>query len=326
MSGLKDILLAFSGIIISIILMYFTFSNINLSLFFKHLTQINIFLIPLFFLSTFFEIFFRTLKWYFILSSFVKIELNKLFRFEVIALGVNNLLPFRMGEVSKILLVSKHYGVSKTAVFSSVFIERLIDTVMLFSVFIIYSLTGGIKIPLINTKNALYIIIIILTAIYLFFIYSEKIMKKRWALNLEKKHPSVHSFIIKLKTGGLCFSSPWITFLILASGFIQWNFDVLNNYIIAKSLKIDTINFSKAAITVIAGSLSASIPSMPGYFGNYEYAISRICMIWGIDRELSTLFPAVIHMLTYLIITLSAVIFIYFEGISFKNLIKTKGK
>lgn len=323
---IKDLLFAFVGVIISIFLIYITFSKIDISLFFHHLSKFKLSYIGLFLLSTFFEIFFRTLKWYIILKSFTDIEMNKIFRFEVISLGVNNILPFRMGELTKVFLVSKYYHLSKTTVLSTVFIERLIDTVMLFLLLISYSIVGGIAIPFIDKKNAVYIIISIVLFIYIFFVYSEKIAHKELLKKFEKKHPYIHSVFIKIRNGGLCFHKTSATLLIITTAALQWHFDVLNNYIVAKALSIDLITFAKAALTVVAGSLSTSIPSMPGYFGNYEYAISRLCMLWGVERELGTLFAALIHIISYITITLAALIFIYYEGINIKNLISSKGR
>lgn len=322
---LKDIMVAAIGIIISFLLIYLTFSNVDTYIFLSHLKDIDLKYIPLFVISSFFEIFFRTMKWYFILLPTIKTDIWKLFKFEVIALGINNILPLRMGELSKIFLVSKNYNASKTLVLSTVFIERLIDTIMLFLIFISYSIVGNINLPLIKRETSIIVILSIIIFIYLFFVLFEKTTKNSQHFHdIPKKHPKIYSLIVKIQNGGMCFKSLKLTFLIITVGIIQWNFDVLNNYIIAKSLSINEIDISKAAITVVAGSLSASIPSMPGYFGNYEYAISRICIIWGIEKELSILFPTIIHILSYLLITTTAVWFFYTDGIRIKNILISK--
>lgn len=318
---IKDLLTASAGILISLSLIYLTFSKIDTALFINHLSKMKISYIPLFILSTFLEILFRSIKWYLILLPIVNLSLSRVFKFEVIALGINNILPFRMGEISKVFLVSKNSNASKTTILSTVFIERLLDTIMLFLIFLIYSLSGGINIPFITKETGVIIILTILLFIYLVFVHSERLLEKEGFKRFERKHPRIYSIITKIRNGGISFKSPKLTILILASGFIQWNFDVLNNYIIARSLAISNLDLSRSAITVVAGSLSASIPSMPGYFGNYEYAISRVCMLWDIERELATLFPTIIHILTYIIITFAAVLFIYVEGFNIKRLL-----
>lgn len=321
---IKSIVITVFGILLSILLIYITFSNTDPNKLIQIFLTIKLWGILLFPILTFFEILFRSIKWYLILKVFADIEFIRVFRFEVIALGINNILPFRMGEILKVLLVSKYYKTSKTTVASTVIIERLIDTIMLFVIFISYSLLGGINVDFVDKKTAMYVITFILLFIYTFFIYSDKVFEKKFFKNFEKNYPGFHSFITKIKTGGLCFKKPMTSTLIFLTGLIQWNFDVAINYIIAKALSIEIIDFPRSAITVVAGSLSASIPSMPGYFGNYEFAISRLCMIWGIEKNMAVIFPTIIHILSYTIITIACVFFIYYERIDIKKLIQRR--
>ncbi|HOJ86072.1 MAG: lysylphosphatidylglycerol synthase transmembrane domain-containing protein [Elusimicrobiales bacterium] len=316
----KDILIASLGIIISFLLIYLSFKNADFSKFLLILKKSDISFMFLFLISTFFELVFRTLKWYLILKPNVTTDLKQLFKIEVISLGINNILPFRMGEITKIFLVSHFYAIPKTTVLSTVFIERLMDTLILFALLLLYSKLGGINI-LINKTSFFVILNFAIIAVIILFIFSDKIMIHPKVKKFQNYHPKIHSFIIKIKNGGVCFKSLGLTFLILGSGIIQWNFDVLNNFFMAKALKIHAIDFFKAAISVFAGSLSASVPSMPGYFGNYEYAVSRVCMSWGIDKETSLLFATSVHILGYIVITLAAVIFIYSLGLNFRKIL-----
>lgn len=316
----KDIIISSVGIIISGGLLYFTFRNVDFGIAFNILKKSRYEFIFIFFVSMFFELFFRSLKWFYILlANSKKIKFWDIFKFEVISLGINNILPFRMGEITKMLLVNYFYKLSKTTTLSTVFVERLLDSLIIFSIFILYSRLGNINILL--NQNTFILLNILIVVIIVLFIFSDRILKHKFFVNVEKKYPAVYNFAFKLKEGGKCFKNPKLTLYIFLSGIAQWNFDVLNNYFIAKALSINVIDYFKAAITVFAGSIAASIPSMPGYFGNYEFAISRVCMLWGIEKNLSTIYPTLIHVLTYLSVTVLAIIFIYSIGFSFKKII-----
>jgi len=314
----KDILIAFFGFGISFILIYSTFKNFDFKIVFPVIKKMKIGFLFIFFISTFLEIMFRTLKWYFIILPLKKVDFLKLFKFEVISLGINNILPFRMGEVAKMFLLSKNYSLSKTTSLSTVFVERLLDTFILFGLFLIYSYIETINLG-VNKNFIILILLLVFITVLVFFIYIEKILNSGSFSNISVKHPKIYDLIIKIKNGGLCFKKTYILFFTILSGVIQWNFDFLNNFFIAKSMDIN-LNYFKSAITVFAGSLSASIPSMPGYFGNYEYAISRVMILWQFDKNISVLFPTIIHLLTYILITSSALIFIYMEKESLRNI------
>ena len=317
---LKDIILTFAGLLISLFLIYLSFRNVDFSKFLAVTERVNYSYIFLFFLSTFFEMLFRTFKWYFILIPVTKVPLKDLFKIGVISLGINNILPFRIGEITKMFLVSRFYEVSKTTVISTIFVERLVDTLILFALLLIYSHLGSINI-IINRPSFIFLIFVLIFIVILFFIFLEKILMHKKLKEFELSHPKIHSIIVKIKNGGVCFKNPYLFFMILFTGVIQWNFDVLNNYFIAKALKLNIMDYFKSAISVFVGSLSASVPSMPGYFGNYEYAVSRVLMSWRIDRETAVFFATSVHILTYLIITVSAIIFIYSMGLNFRKVI-----
>ena len=316
----KDVFISILGIPISILLIYLTFKDFNFNSVIPIVKNIKIYFFLLFLISTFWEIFFRTLKWYLIILPSKKTDFKELFKFEIISLGINNILPFRMGEISKMFLLSQKYSLSKTTAISTVFVERILDTFILFGSFLIYSSLGNINIG-IRKENIILILIVLSVMIFLIFIYIDKIIELKTFSDIEKNHPKIHQILIKIRKGGICFKNPRLTFLILLSGLIQWNFDVLNNFIIAKAMKID-LDYFKAAITVFAGSVSASIPSMPGYFGNYEYAISRVMILWGVDRNISVIFPSLIHILSYSIITSCAIVLIYKEKETMINIFK----
>lgn len=316
----KDIILALIGLLISFFLIYLTFRNIDFKKTITILLSCDFRFIFLFIISIFFEIVFRTLKWYLIILPNFKVNFTDLFKFEVIGLGINNILPFRMGEITKMLLVAKFYSASKTVVLSTIFVERILDSLILFILLLFYSKIGGINI-IINANFVFIVLNIIIIVILFGFRYSDIILNINYFKNFEKKHPKIHSVILKIRMGGVCFKNIGLTILILFIGVVQWNFDVLNNFFIAKSLDIREIDYFRAAITVFVGSLATSIPSMPGYFGNYEYAISRVCMSWSIDENLSIIFPTAVHILSYLIITISAVVFIYSLGFNLRRII-----
>ncbi len=319
----KDILITFSGVFISFILIYFTFKNVNIKTVFNIIKKADPFFIWLFFFSTFFELFFRTIKWYLILKPIVKTDLIQLFKIEIISLGVNNILPFRMGELTKMFIVARMYLQSKTTILSTVFIERLLDSLILFTLLVLYSTIGNINI-LINDISFLIFLNTIIVFIIIGFKYMDKILEIKKIKKLEETYPKFHLIILKIKNGGVCFKNLWYSLLIFLVGIIQWNFDVLNNFFTAKALNMEVIDYFKAAITVFAGSLSASIPSMPGYFGNYEYAVSQVCISWGIEKELAISFATLTHILSYLIITIAAVIFVYDLGFNFKKILSMK--
>ena len=53
---------------------------------------------------------------------------------------------------------------------------------------------------------------------------------------------------------------------------------------------------------------------MPGYFGNFEFAIAKVAGVWGVNKEVAFAYATFAHVLTYLSITSVGLVFVYQMG------------
>jgi hypothetical protein len=71
----------------------------------------------------------RSWRWKYFLRSQVETSANQLFSIVAIGYLANNLLPARLGDLARAWLVGEKVGVSKSAAFATVLVERLFDAV-----------------------------------------------------------------------------------------------------------------------------------------------------------------------------------------------------
>jgi hypothetical protein len=91
---------------------------------------------------------FRAVRWRYLLLPLGPVRLRTVFRTTVIGFGASALLPARAGEVLRPYLLARQEGLSATAAFATILLERVLDTVMvllLFGVFLLFADTqiGG---------------------------------------------------------------------------------------------------------------------------------------------------------------------------------------
>jgi uncharacterized protein (TIRG00374 family) len=91
---------------------------------------------------------FRALRWQCLLAPVGAVRLSTVFRTTVIGFAASALLPARAGEILRPYLLARKEGLSATAAFATILLERVLDTVMvvlLFGVFLIFADTriGG---------------------------------------------------------------------------------------------------------------------------------------------------------------------------------------
>lgn len=82
---------------------------------------------------------FRAIRWRYLLAPIGHVSLANAFRTTVIGFAATALLPARAGEVLRPWLLARKEGLSATAAFATIILERVLDTVMvllLFGVFL----------------------------------------------------------------------------------------------------------------------------------------------------------------------------------------------
>ncbi|MFC2155709.1 lysylphosphatidylglycerol synthase transmembrane domain-containing protein [Acidobacteriota bacterium] len=122
---------------ISILLLFFFFKDVNFKEVGKIVQNINPLYPIIFFIGHFFQYFIRAYRWGIILRPHKKkIPLVTLFNFTAIGFFLN-LLPGRLGEPARGILLAKEEKIDKSYGLASVMIKRLIDLLMMILIFLV---------------------------------------------------------------------------------------------------------------------------------------------------------------------------------------------
>lgn len=82
----------------------------------------------------------RALRWQYLLLPLGRPHFGVVFRTTVIGFAATSLLPARAGEVVRPYLLARREGLSATAAFATIIVERLLDTLMVLVLFAAYLL------------------------------------------------------------------------------------------------------------------------------------------------------------------------------------------
>jgi len=318
---MKKKLSVISGFFLSIGFIYIISKNVNIDILKNSFYQIKlVWVIPVIFI-TFIEVFFRGIKWKIILSPVKNINIFELFKLEIIGLSINNILPLRIGELIRGFMAGKNYSLSYVFVFSTILIERIADMVALLLIVAIVSYYGNFIPDIFGYKKYLFVLAFFAFFSISFIISIDKIKEISFFKIYIEKHPKIKHLIEKINEGGKCFHSIKNLTLIFSIALLQWFLNSLSYFFIACSFSInEKVNFFKSAALVFASAFAASLPSMPGYFGNIEFAVSKIMNIWGINYESSLAYAFSVHFIGYICITILGIFFIYRAGYSLKGI------
>ncbi|SVE31861.1 uncharacterized protein METZ01_LOCUS484715, partial [marine metagenome] len=140
---------AIGGVIISVVGIYWAFRDFNFSEFITSIQGINYFYLILATLFLWGSVWLRGIRWKWLFKDNNAPTITSLYRAQLIGHFGNNVLPLRLGELLRSYIVGKENSLSKSFVFGTVILERLMDTItlVLFALLLLltYPLKGVVK-------------------------------------------------------------------------------------------------------------------------------------------------------------------------------------
>ena len=125
------------GLAISATALYFAFRNVPLSDLIKYLASINYFWILPALVLVLISFYLRAIRWQIILTSYRKITVWHAFHPMMIGFMINCILPGRLGEVARPIILQKKEKVPFTTGLATVAAERIFDLCLLLFLFVV---------------------------------------------------------------------------------------------------------------------------------------------------------------------------------------------
>jgi len=286
--------------------------------------------IPCLFISSIF----RALRWRLLLNPIKKdISVGNLFSSLMIGYMVNNALP-RVGELVRPYNLGRLEKISKSAVFGTVLVERILDLLSfllcLAVIFLFYQsalaqafpwLTGASIILSIITVGAFGFFAFLLGRRDLAFRWLRKLMKP-FSPTLEQKVENLlHSFL----DGFLIIRQPGQYLMIAMQTAIIWLWYALMTYLPFYAFRMVgtySLSFGSAIVIMVISAIGFIIP-VPGATGTYHW-VTRECLVrlFGVDVEVALSYATVTHLLGFVSITVVGLLYFLRDHLRFSEAIR----
>ena len=262
------------------------------------------------------EVFFRGARWRLLLApSNPEVRLLDAFRLEAAGLALNNVLPLRLGELARATFAARLFRVPLVTVLATILVERLLDVIVLFLMFAVAAYFGGLSGGLLEYRHYLWTLVGLLAAGMTALIFADELVSHAWFAGLFARVPWLRTLFERVAMGVKGFHSFGAGALILLLAALQWLMDALIFFLVARAFGLGGLmDGFKSVALVFAGAAAASVPGMPGFFGNYELVLTRVLVGWGVPRETGFAYVSYSHVAVYLFMTLLGVFFIYQMG------------
>lgn len=319
----KSIVNYFLSFLLAGVFLYIAFHDVSFSEVLKITGEANIFWMVIFIILFYLGHILRAYRWKYILNS-VKpdTKFSHLFGSLMIGYGVNCITP-KLGELTRAVLFGKWEGLSRSSMFGTVILERIIDIIALaFSVLIALVIsTENIRGSFPWLMTTLYItsalIVLFILFLYLILKYEEKFSK--WVVTILNRFS--HSladkiaYIFSMLTQGF-FSlkgrkNYYITLLLSALIIIVYAANSYVGLLMLNMQNIQPVTFTMGWVLMSISSIGVIIPT-PGSTGSYHtLAKSTLVLLYGFRETIGAAYAFLTHIISYILFIFSALV-IYF--------------
>ena len=257
----------------------------------------------------------RALRWRHLTNPVQPIGLRPLFRATAVGFMANNIFPLRVGEVIRPLFLSREVGAPSAALFGTVVLERVIDSIMVIglaaiAIALLGAGEGGIlakiAIALIPVAIAPLIGLVVLrVAPHLVIGLASWLLRPfpaRFGDYLLGVLDRFGDGLGALKGGSHLF---WIGFHSILIWYVVSPIPMLAGF---WALGIDFGSpfetLVAAWVTLATVGLAVAIPSAPGFFGTYHAACKLALEPFGVGPEVAVALGTLIHGVFWVTLTL----------------------
>jgi glycosyltransferase 2 family protein len=253
----------------------------------------------------------RSLRWRSVLGSAREVPLPSAFSAQMVGYLANNILPVRLGDLVRVLVLGQKVSISRSRIISTVLLERLLDIGMV--VLLLAALASINPLPTwMRTSAALLaaaaaggMIVVMLVAV----------LGERGALQWVRKLPLVpHELKVRLETWAAEFAAginrmrkPVVAPVFFGGTLVIWATEILLILAVAEAFDLH-LSVLDAAVLMLFSLFSSFIPALPAQVGTFELAMVMGLKFVG-HTEASTLsFVITLHFVLFLGTTLLGVI------------------
>lgn len=263
----------------------------------------------------------RATLWRRLLGPGEAVSTCKLFGLLMMGLMANNVLPARLGELVRAHAAGRELGVSRTRVFGTIVVERLLDVTCLVALsFAAFLIHVPQRWPQRLAALAGALLCAAALAGWLLRWKGEGVLALATALAPTKVRPRLSAELAYYRSalleGVAALGAPGAAVAAVALSAASWLAWV---GFFGVSMSMFGLRAGPLELALLTGivNLSVMIPSAPGYVGTFQFACVQALSLFGVPAERALGFSVAFHALWYLTSTGLGAVSMARSGVSF---------
>ena len=287
----------------------------------------------------FIAVFFRTLRWRFLLAPLGSFKLGRLYSIVVIGYMANNLLPLRLGELVRAYYIGEREKVSASASLATIVLERVFDglALLLFLAVAAVGLAVAEDVDVLGKGNGVMslLVAVLLAALFVVVLAALTLVARSRGFSdrlvalagrLPRAGPQVGALLMRFLGGLESLRSPRRQASVLLLSAPVWLAEGAMYLVVAFSFGIqDQLSALALVLAVMflvtaAANLVLSLPSSQGGIGPFELLTKLALVLVGIKESVAVAYAVGLHLLLLVPVTLLGLAFLWRDNVSLAQL------
>jgi len=217
---------------------------------------------------------------------------------------LNNVLPFRLGELGRSFLLSRKANLGFMEVLSTIVIERFTDLVFSAAIFL-SAIPFVVGVPGTGRIAAIVLAGLVIFGLVVLYVLARN---RDWALGmfdrLTARWPNLQSkgrtFLAPFFSGLAILTDAWLFVRFLFWMALDWGISIIQFYIALVAF-FPAPQPIWALFGLGAVAFGNAVPSLPGAIGTYEGALGGALALVSGDQSTSLAFALVSHLMNYIV-------------------------
>jgi len=314
------------GVIISVVLLYLALRGLRLDELGKAFKQANYWWVVPGVIVYFIRVWATAWRWHYLLKPLKSIPTNKLFPTVAIGYFGNNILPARIGEVLRAIVLKKDEEVPISASLATIIVERVFDgVVMLGFVFLnlpeLAKLTsssgfiGDIRtLAVIGTGVFIGALLVFLAGA----MFPERTLAivERVTRRLPERYREKILGLADRFLGGLAaLRSPRGVLMVFVTSVVIWLLETGKYWFVMHAFPFKVSFFTLMLMNGIV-NLATTIPSAPGYVGTFDAPGIAVLQAYNVPKATAAAYTLALHLALWFPITALGGYFMLKKGIN----------
>lgn len=268
----------------------------------------------------------RGVRWAILLKPLKPISIRAATEVFLVGFMANNILPARLGDVARAVVLSKRQDVPASATFSNVMLERVFDGLTVVGMLAIALWLAPPEAAWVHTvgflMGAVFLGALAVSALLVFY----ETQALRWARALLRVLPAgdrlekpILGIATKLASGLHPLKSLRLSAQILALSCLIWGAEVLVYVLVQQAFGL-TLSFWALALVMSVLTLGLTAPSAPGFVGVFEGLAIAGLGLYGVEGAQAPAFAIALHLVHYIPGTLLGLAIAFGYGLKLKEL------